>query len=313
MSDDEYRKKLKAELARQLGRRLANARKARGWSQEKLSEITGLGVDAISNLERGKASRLDLGTYGVLVVALDVSPTWFEHTLDEGAEKIHLIELLFSEADEGSDEVLDKMEERLNVDTRNGSTPLLVLVGGYAGSGKTEFGNAIAQITGWPVVDKDVTARPMTENLLESIGADRNDRHTAAYLEKVRPLEYRSTMQVAEANIQCGNSTVLTAPFLREMCSPAWTAELKNRCDCIGCEPVYVWIDCDIETMREHIERRGAARDAWKIANWSEYEATIDLSMRPCVPHTVIDNRGNAALSLAAQATALTDRVGKRR
>ena len=309
--DDINRDKLKAELSAKLGRRLATARAERGWSQEDLSEISGVSVDTISKIERGAVSRLDLGTYGALTRALDVDPTWFETTINGGAETISLIELMFSDANGERDAVVRLVEERLTVQTRDEANPLLILVGGYAGSGKSEFGKAVAQVTGWPVVDKDVTARPMTEQLLEALGQDRNDRHGQVYIEKVRPLEYRCTMEAAERNIQCGHSTIVTAPFLREMSSPTWTSELKNRCEWIGCEPVYVWMDCDMDTMRVHIERRGAARDAWKIANWSEYEATVDLAMRPCVPHVVVDNRANAALSLAAQALALTQRSGQ--
>ncbi|MEO1338701.1 MAG: ATP-binding protein, partial [Myxococcota bacterium] len=104
-------------------------------------------------------------------------------------------------------------------------------------------------------------------------------------------------------------STVVTAPFLLEMSSKDWTAKIKNRCEWVGCEPVYVWMDCDIDTMRAHIETRGAARDAWKLQNWNAYEKSIDVGMRPCVAHTVVDNRANAALSLATQATALSDRM----
>lgn len=303
--NDADKNMLKAQLARQLGARLAKARSDRGLSQQDLAEASGLSVDVISKIECGRVSRLDLGTYGALARSLNVDPTWFEQRSGNGIGTISLIELMFSEADEGKSTVLRQMEERLSVETRNEANPLLILVGGYAGSGKSEFGKAIAQITGWPVVDKDVTARPMTEQLLEALGHDRNDRHSNAYIEQVRPLEYRSTMEAALRNIECGHSTVLTAPFLREINSRTWTTGLGNRCHLLGCEPVYVWIDCDIETMRAHIERRGAARDAWKLANWATYEQSIDLAMRPCVQHTVIDNRGNAALSLAAQATAL--------
>ncbi|MET0415024.1 MAG: hypothetical protein ABW022_03255 [Actinoplanes sp.] len=42
-------------------------------------------------------------------------------------------------------------------------TPHVVLIGGYAGSGKSELGRIIARETGWPMIDKDTITRPVVE------------------------------------------------------------------------------------------------------------------------------------------------------
>src|SRR5438094_277632 len=73
----------------------------------------------------------------------------------------------------------------------------LVLVGGFAGSGKTEFGQLLAAITGWALLDKDALTRPLTENLLLALGADPNDRETDLYKQRVRPLEYLCLLNAA--------------------------------------------------------------------------------------------------------------------
>ncbi|MFD9511281.1 AAA family ATPase [Streptomyces mirabilis] len=180
--------------------------------------------------------------------------------------------------------------------------PVLILVGGYAGSGKTELARFFVQLTGWPLLDKDPLTRPLVERLLVALGADANDRHTDLYREKVRPVEYDCLMQSAFANIKCGISTVLTAPFIAEMTNPGWMTRLTNRCNAMGVDVFPVWVRCDEESMREYITFRSAARDAWKLSRWDEYTATIDLELRPAVPHLVVDNRLGAAVSLADQA-----------
>jgi transcriptional regulator with XRE-family HTH domain len=43
------------DLKRQIGRQIAAARLARGYTQERLAELTERSVEAISNLERGKS------------------------------------------------------------------------------------------------------------------------------------------------------------------------------------------------------------------------------------------------------------------
>ncbi|WP_326681023.1 AAA family ATPase [Streptomyces sp. NBC_01237] len=180
--------------------------------------------------------------------------------------------------------------------------PVLILVGGYAGSGKTELARFVVQLTGWPLLDKDPLTRPLVERLLVALGGDPNDRHTDLYRENVRPVEYDCLMQSAMANVKCGISTVLSAPFIAEMTDPAWMERLANRAGAMGVDVYPIWVRCDEESMREYITFRSAARDGWKLQRWDEYTATIDLDLRPAVPHLVVDNRLGTAVSLADQA-----------
>ncbi|MEW2635409.1 ATP-binding protein [Streptomyces sp. NPDC048389] len=180
--------------------------------------------------------------------------------------------------------------------------PHLVLVGGYAGSGKSELAEFISHITGWPRLDKDSLTRPLVEALLTAHGGDPHDRHTPLYLEKARDAEYQCLMESAYDNIKAGISTVLDAPFLKELSDPAWMQRLANKCRSFGVELSVIWVRCDHDSMREYITLRSAARDAWKLANWDEYTKGIDESFRPKVDHFVVDNRLGNAVSLTDQA-----------
>jgi predicted kinase len=180
--------------------------------------------------------------------------------------------------------------------------PVLIMVGGFAGSGKTELARFFVQLTGWPLLDKDPLTRPLVEKVLVALGGDPNDRHTELYRTQVRPLEYDCLMQSAMANIRCGISSVLSAPFIAEMTDPAWMQRLTNRAHALGVDVFPVWVRCDEESMREYITVRSAARDAWKLQHWDDYMSTIDLDLRPAVPHLVVDNRLGTAVSLADQA-----------
>lgn len=179
--------------------------------------------------------------------------------------------------------------------------PTLVMVGGYAGSGKSEFARFLSQLTGWPVLDKDPITRPLVERLLIALGSDPNDRHTALYREQVRPLEYQCLLEAAYANVDCSISTVLTAPFITEFADARWMQRFVNRCEARNVSVSPIWIQCDIDTMHEYISFRSAARDSWKLQHWDDYAATIDPDMRPAVPHLAVDNRLGAAISLTDQ------------
>jgi len=185
----------------------------------------------------------------------------------------------------------------------------LTLVGGFAGSGKSEFARFLSAVTGWTILDKDTLTRALTEQLLIAHGGDANDRQSPLYLEHVRPYEYRCMLDSAVENLKSGVSTVLTAPFLKEFSNPNWLLRFQNRCKTFNAVFSVVWVRVDAESMFDYVSYRGAARDSWKLANWSEYMASIDPDYRPDFPHYLVDNSLNAAVALADQARDLATRM----
>ncbi len=189
------------------------------------------------------------------------------------------------------------------------NAPALVLVAGFAGSGKTEFGRFISEITGWALLDKDTLTRPLAESLLLSLDADPNDRHTATYLDRIRPLEYRCLFDAVFDNLQLGISTVATAPFIREVTDTRQLERIKTRCARRGASVAVVWMHCDPDSMRDYLETRDAARDTWKLSYWDDYLASIDPGQRPLCTHYVVDNSRHARTNLAEQARRLASRT----
>lgn len=185
----------------------------------------------------------------------------------------------------------------------------VVLVGGFAGSGKREFARFLSSVTGWTILDKHTITHVLAEHLLIAHGQDPNDRHSAFYMEHVRPLEYRCLINAMTENLRCSVSTVVTAPFVREFTDNEWVERLRNRCAAYQARFSVVWMNCDEESMRDYIMFRGAARDSWKIANWRDYLGTIDPEFRPPFDHHSVDNRLNAAVALADQAREVAARV----
>ncbi|MEU4685980.1 AAA family ATPase [Streptomyces xinghaiensis] len=185
----------------------------------------------------------------------------------------------------------------------------LALVGGFAGSGKSEAGKLLAASTGWAMLDKDTLTRPLAEQLLVSLDGDPDDRHSRLYGEQVRPLEYACLMKAAWENLECGVPVILVAPFIKEVGEARWMSRLDRRCRRLGGRLETVWVDSDVETMRERLISRNASRDTWKLTNWSEYVAGIDLSLRPVVDHHLIDNCRAAARPLAEQVESAADRL----
>lgn len=172
--------------------------------------------------------------------------------------------------------------------------PQLVLVGGYAGSGKTETGRVIARATGWPILDKDTISRPLVEALLAELGSTPHDRESRTYLDHVRPMEYEALTAALAENLEVGVSLIATAPFTVEMSDQAWMNRTRAQVAEAGGDLTVLWVRTDIPTMLTYLRRRGAARDTAKLAEWKTYSASLDIDFTPQGDHIVIDNSAGA-------------------
>jgi predicted kinase len=185
----------------------------------------------------------------------------------------------------------------------------VLVIGGYAGSGKTELGRIITRRTGWAILDKDSTTRPVVEAALEHLGTSPHDRESEAYLSVIRPAEYEALLTTVLENVECGASVVVTAPFVRELQDQAWCDRVSATIDGLEADLHTVWVRCDGESMRSYLRRRGAARDTVKLAGWDAYLRGVDLEYQPALPHHIIDNSVGAR-PLQDQATDLLARIG---
>lgn len=175
------------------------------------------------------------------------------------------------------------------------SQPTAVLIGGYAGTGKSELGRMLSHETGWALVDKDTVSRPLVEMALETMGRSPHDRESVTYLSTVRPREYEALDMTAAENIGAGSSVILSAPYLKEFTDEAWLRRTKSTLESAGARVVFIWVTCDFDSMLMYLRRRGAARDASKLANWDAYASGLDLEFRPSVDHIRVENSVSSA------------------
>jgi DNA-binding transcriptional regulator YhcF (GntR family)/predicted kinase len=192
-----------------------------------------------------------------------------------------------------SKRVVHALEQANRHEIRTGK-PHVLVIGGFAGSGKTELGRILARETGWPLLDKDTLTRPVVEAALEILKLSPNDRESETYLNKVRPREYEALAAATNENVECGNSAIVTAPFIREFRDPAWISRLQASHAAMDATTTIVWVHCDEPTMQTYIRHRGAARDTAKLADWPGYLDVIDVSFRPAVPHFLVDNSASS-------------------
>lgn len=83
-------------------------------------------------------------------------------------------------------------------------SPLVLLIGGYAGSGKSQLSRIVARRTHWPMLDKDSTTRAVVEAALKAIGQSPHDRESDVYRQLIRPAEYEALITGVLENLDCG-------------------------------------------------------------------------------------------------------------
>lgn len=180
--------------------------------------------------------------------------------------------------------------------------PHVFLIGGYAGSGKSELARVLSRLTESAIVDKDTITRPVVERLLEELGRPAHDRESQTYLEQVRSHEYEALLATIQENADVGVGVIATAPFIREFLDGAWIDRVSTRLNAAGVGLSLVWVRCDASTMHTYLKRRGAARDTGKLVDWNDYVAGIDLDFQPVADHVIIDNSASSE-PLQSQAT----------
>jgi predicted kinase len=244
----------------------------------------------------------------------DVLPSTRELANEWGVSVFTITEAMQALAAEGMIVSIDRSKRVVNYpvsDTRGQvrpEVPRVLLVGGFPGSGKTELGRILARLTGWPMLDKDTLTRPVVEAALEILGRSPHDRESAEYLKKVRPREYEALMSAALENVECGNSAILTAPYIREFNDAAWVTRTRALFEARKVLVSFAWIYCDADTMHTYMRQRGAARDATKLADWPTWLGSIDVDFRPPMPHFLLNNSASST-PLQSQAEELVQKI----
>ena len=163
--------------------------------------------------------------------------------------------------------------------------PEAVVVTGPPGSGKSTLSALLAGRLGAALLDLDTATSDLTAVVGELLGADDLDDPVLAGA--TRAARYAAITAVAEENLRLGLSVVLVAPFTAERRDPAAWAALAARLSAAGGRPSLVWLDLDAATVADRLRRRGAGRDAPRLAR-GDGVTGVDLAA-PRVPHIRAD------------------------
>lgn len=148
-----------------------------------------------------------------------------------------------------------------------------LIITGCAGSGKTTLGKTLSRRLGYTYVDKDTATETFTDFILKTDG----ERESKFYCESVRPIEYRTVINLCKDNLILGNSVVLTIPFIEQIQDYSkWEQIIKElNLDFSNINIKFIWIKHNELLEYDRIKERGSSRDKYKLDHWEEYSSNL--------------------------------------
>jgi predicted kinase len=153
----------------------------------------------------------------------------------------------------------------------------IVLVSGYAASGKTRVGKQLARrLARCCYLDKDTMTGPLADHLLMALGQPVGDRDSEIYQREVRPVEYKCLLAAGLEAAETGATAILSAPFLGQLADADWMAKLDCAVRSRELRLRIVWVHCDRANLYRRMVQRSSPRDRAKLEAWLSYSASID-------------------------------------
>jgi len=156
----------------------------------------------------------------------------------------------------------------------------IVYIGGEPGIGKNEVATLLSYDINARIVSKDSITAVFSEWFLSQNNCLVPDNEQIFFYEKTLcPLEYEQLDYFATSQMeQEGNSQnlILTAPFTNSFSDSEWINIQRLKAELNGHDAYFVFIiHQEAHTVINTLKERGNHRDAWKIANWSEYRSIV--------------------------------------
>lgn len=154
-------------------------------------------------------------------------------------------------------------------------TPFALFILGHAGTGKSVLTShfirqELQQHRTWCVLDKDTIGEYWTGPFLEAYGQDPNDRDSPFFKEKVRDLQYKSTLLIGKDQLELGLNVVFPGPWSKELATQAlFSAETLGLP--LNTILRHVWLELPHSIRKERIIQRADPRDQWKLDHWDDY------------------------------------------
>ncbi len=181
------------------------------------------------------------------------------------------------------------------------NAPVLILVTGLAGSGKTTLARKLVERVWAVLLEKDELQNPFSQS-----------RDTQFYKQHVQRQSYDALWNLALSNLRVGNPVLVDAPLVKELLNPTWCKEMENRFACAGFPILVMHCEAPPTKIRERLTLRREKRDEAILVDFAKFLEEQPLGVPIPWLHLKVDTQEPLDTQLASVLEFLSQQLRKR-
>lgn len=154
----------------------------------------------------------------------------------------------------------------------------LILVTSPPACGKTYISRKLAKNLKHVVyLDKDTLI--VLSKQIFVVAREEYNRSSDFFEKNVRDYEYAAIVDLALEALEYDDIVLINAPFTREVRDKNYMDALKRKLRGKNAKLTVIWVQTDVEVVRQRMIQRNSDRDSWKLSHWDQYIAGVNFSI----------------------------------
>lgn len=174
----------------------------------------------------------------------------------------------------------------------------LILVTSPPACGKTYISKQLATNLKHVVyLDKDTLI--VLSKQIFAVAHEEYNRSSDFFEQNIRDYEYEAIVDLALEALEYDDIVLINAPFTREVRDKSYMDSLSEKLRRKNAKLVVIWVQTDVEVVRQRMIQRNSDRDTWKLEHWDEYIAGVNFD----IPDELNDPSGREQLLIFKNST----------
>lgn len=154
----------------------------------------------------------------------------------------------------------------------------LILVTSPPACGKTYISKQLAKNLKHVVyLDKDTLI--VLSKQIFVVAKEEYNRSSDFFEKNIRNYEYAAIVDLAFEALEYDDIVLINAPFTREVRDKTYMDNLREKLKQKNAKLIVIWVQTNIEVVKQRMIQRNSDRDSWKLANWDQYIAGMNFNI----------------------------------
>lgn len=154
----------------------------------------------------------------------------------------------------------------------------LILVTSPPACGKTYISRKLATNLKHVVyLDKDTLI--VLSKQIFAVAHEEYNRSSEFFEKNIRDYEYAAIVDLALEALEYDDIVLINAPFTREVRDKSYIDSLREKLRQKNAKLVVIWVQTDIDVVKQRMIERNSDRDSWKLANWDQYIGGVNFNI----------------------------------